>query len=84
MTTQFPKDGEPWPDERDTTGMDVGLVDGHRVAYSRYKGMWQAHTIDLHGVFGGGKTREEAEQTMREAIAFHLDDHDQEKGRKGA
>ncbi|HVC81589.1 MAG TPA: type II toxin-antitoxin system HicB family antitoxin [Chloroflexota bacterium] len=81
---QFLTDGETWPDERDTTGMDVGVVDGHRVAYSQYNGRWQAHTIDLHGVFGGGKTREEAEQTMREAIAFHLDDSDQVTRRKGA
>ncbi len=82
--THTPRDGEPWPDERDTTGMDSGLVDGHRVAYSQYKGEWEAHTIDLHGVFGGGKTREDAEQTMREAIAFYLDEGDQEKARKGA
>jgi predicted RNase H-like HicB family nuclease len=35
-------------------------------------GAWGAHSPDIEGVFALGKTREEVEERMREAITAHL------------
>jgi predicted RNase H-like HicB family nuclease len=36
-------------------------------------GGWSAYTPDLPGCYAAGKTKEEVEQLMREAIPFHLE-----------
>ena len=37
------------------------------------EGSWGAHTPDLPGCYAAGKTKEEVERLMREAIPFHLE-----------
>jgi predicted RNase H-like HicB family nuclease len=72
------------PIDPDVTAREGGLIDGYRVIYTHYKGKWSADSPDVPGVFAGGDTREDAEQTMRETIAFHLEGSEQDKAGKGA
>ncbi|HVA92013.1 MAG TPA: type II toxin-antitoxin system HicB family antitoxin [Chloroflexota bacterium] len=66
----FFKAGDTVPVDPDATAMDVGYIDGYRVIYTEYKSTWHAKSPDLPGIFAGGDTRDDAEHTMREAIAF--------------
>jgi predicted RNase H-like HicB family nuclease len=43
------------------------------VLYERGERNWSAHVPDLPGCITTGKTREETERRIREAIAFHIE-----------
>ena len=43
------------------------------VVYERTGTGWSAYVPDLPGSVSAGKTREETERLMKEAISFHLD-----------
>ena len=45
----------------------------YTVLYERGGRNWSAYVPDLPGCVATGKTREETEQRMREAISFHLE-----------
>jgi predicted RNase H-like HicB family nuclease len=48
-------------------------VNQYLVIYERAEdGGWGAHSPDVEGVFALGKTREEAEERMRDAMSAHL------------
>jgi hypothetical protein len=68
----FFKDGDGIELDPTTEDVEVGYALGYRVLYTRYKGNWQAHTMGLRSVFGGGATLEAAQRTMAEAVAFLL------------
>lgn len=42
------------------------------VIYERSEESWGAYSPDVPGCYAAGKTREEVEALMREAIPFHL------------
>ncbi len=45
----------------------------YTVIYERGSENWSAYVPDLPGCIATGTTREEVEQQIREAIAFHLE-----------
>ena len=45
----------------------------YTVLYERGERNWSAYVPDLPGCVATGKTREETEQRLREAIAFHIE-----------
>jgi predicted RNase H-like HicB family nuclease len=45
----------------------------YAVLYERGERNWSAYVPDLPGCVATGKTREETERRMREAIAFHIE-----------
>ena len=45
----------------------------YAVLYERGDRNWSAYVPDLPGCVTTGKTREEVEQRIREAIAFHIE-----------
>ena len=45
----------------------------YTVIYERGSENWSAYVPDLPGCIATGRTREEVEQQIREAIAFHLE-----------
>ncbi|OJW20865.1 MAG: hypothetical protein BGO49_29075 [Planctomycetales bacterium 71-10] len=45
----------------------------YAVLYERGDRNWSAYVPDLPGCVATGKTREEVEQRIREAIAFHIE-----------
>ncbi len=45
----------------------------YAVLYERGERNWSAYVPDLPGCVATGKTREETEQRLREAIAFHIE-----------
>lgn len=45
----------------------------YAVLYERGERNWSAYVPDLPGCVATGKTREETEQRIREAIAFHIE-----------
>lgn len=44
----------------------------YAVIFERGTGNWSAYVPDLPGCVATGKTRRETEETIREAISFHL------------
>jgi predicted RNase H-like HicB family nuclease len=50
-----------------------GVILGYRVEYHRMPANWAAYTPDLPTILVAGKTREECEALMLEAIPFHLE-----------
>ena len=45
----------------------------YAVLYERGERNWSAYVPDLPGCVATGKTREETEQRLREAISFHIE-----------
>jgi predicted RNase H-like HicB family nuclease len=45
----------------------------YTVLYERGERNWSAYVPDLPGCVATGKTREETEQRIREAISFHIE-----------
>jgi predicted RNase H-like HicB family nuclease len=45
----------------------------YTVIFERGIGNWSAYVPDLPGCIATGKTREETEQQIREAIEFHIE-----------
>jgi predicted RNase H-like HicB family nuclease len=45
----------------------------YTVLYERGERNWSAYVPDLPGCVATGKTREETEQRLREAICFHIE-----------
>jgi predicted RNase H-like HicB family nuclease len=45
----------------------------YTVLYERGERNWSAYVPDLPGCVATGKTREETEQRIREAITFHIE-----------
>lgn len=45
----------------------------YTVLYERGERNWSAYVPDLPGCVATGKTREETERRIREAIAFHIE-----------
>ena len=45
----------------------------YAVLYERGERNWSAYVPDLPGCVATGKTREETEQRIRDAIAFHIE-----------
>lgn len=45
----------------------------YAVLYERGERNWSAYVPDLPGCVATGKTREETERRIREAIAFHIE-----------
>ena len=45
----------------------------YAVLYERGERNWSAYVPDLPGCVATGKTREETEQRIREAISFHIE-----------
>lgn len=45
----------------------------YAVLYERGERNWSAYVPDLPGCVATGKTRDETEQRIREAIAFHIE-----------
>ncbi len=45
----------------------------YTVIYERGANNWSAYVPDLPGCIATGKTREETEQQIREAIEFHIE-----------
>ena len=45
----------------------------YAVLYERGERNWSAYVPDLPGCVATGKTREETEQRIREAITFHIE-----------
>jgi predicted RNase H-like HicB family nuclease len=45
----------------------------YAVLYKRGERNWSAYVPDLPGCVATGKTRDETEQRIREAIAFHIE-----------
>lgn len=43
------------------------------VIFERANGNWSAYVPDLPGCVAAGKTREETDQLIREAIEFHIE-----------
>ena len=80
MVEREPPEGFVFPGEdpagfSDSTVLAAafGWVDGYRVVYNQLPHNWAAYSPDLLGVITTGKTLEEAEVNMREAIPFHLE-----------
>lgn len=49
------------------------IVREYAVLYERGERNWSAYIPDLPGCVATGKTREETEQRIREAISFHIE-----------
>jgi predicted RNase H-like HicB family nuclease len=45
----------------------------YAVLYERGERNWSAYVPDLPGCVATGKTRDEAERRIREAVAFHIE-----------
>ena len=69
----FVKPGEDDPFDTDALSVEFGHIDGYRVVYEQAPRNWAAYSPDLPGCVSTGRTRQEVERNMREAIAFHLD-----------
>lgn len=52
--------------------MGERLVKEYSVVYQEGPTNWSAYSPDVPGCFATGKTREEIEQTIREALEFHI------------
>ena len=50
-------------------------MDGFLIVVEKATGNYSAYAPDLPGCVATGETREEAQQNMREAIAFHIEGH---------
>ena len=48
-------------------------MSGYTVLYEPGERNWSAYVPDLPGCVATGKTREETEQRIREAISFHIE-----------
>ena len=64
--------------------LEYGMIDGYHITYEHGPTSWGAWSDDLPGVFAVDTSRETIEERMRGAIAFALEDDDQEEKRKGA
>ncbi|MGH2345572.1 MAG: type II toxin-antitoxin system HicB family antitoxin, partial [Chloroflexota bacterium] len=51
---------------------EQGIIQGYRVLYEQLPSNWSAYTPDLPVILVTGKTREEVDQQMNEAIPLHL------------
>lgn len=67
------KPGEDDPLDTDALSVDFGSIDGYRVVYEQAPHNWAAYSPDLPGCVSTGRTRQDVERRMREAIAFHLE-----------
>lgn len=61
------------------TTLEYGMIDGYRVVYEHGPTSWGAYSDDLPGYFAVGRDRAEVERMMREAIAFHLEDDEDDE-----
>ena len=68
----FVQPGDDDPLETDALALDYGWIDGRRVVYERAPGNWAAYSPDVLGCISTGRTRDEVERNMREALSGHL------------
>ena len=78
MQTQIPTDFIRAGDEdfldTDALSVDFGWIGEVRVVYEQAPGYWAAYAPDLGGVISTGRTREDVERTMGEAIALYREE----------
>jgi predicted RNase H-like HicB family nuclease len=63
--------------DQDESTLEYGQIDGYRIVYEHGPTIWGAYSDDVPGCFAVGKTRQEVERLMREAIALHLADDEE-------
>ena len=68
----FPNEDDDDARDEGCLATEFGWIDTYRVVYHQLRHNWDAYALDLDGVIATGRTREEVERHMREAIPLHL------------
>jgi predicted RNase H-like HicB family nuclease len=68
----FLRPGDDDPFDTDALAVEFGWIDGYRIVYEQAPSNWAAYSPDVPGCISTGKTRQDVERNMREALAGHL------------